>query len=124
MRFLVDMPLAPALADWLVARGHDAVHASNVALAFAPDTTILNVASREDRVLVTADLDYARLLALGRFQGPGLVLFRGGNYSEQEVRALLGRALQVIPEPELPHSIVVLDKDRIRRRRLPITPRE
>ena len=118
------MPLAPALADWLTAHGHDAVHASNTALAFAPDTTILNVANCEDRVLVTADLDYARLLALGRFQGPGLVLFRGGNYSEQDVRVLLDRALQVIPESELPHSIVVLDKDRIRRRRLPITPRE
>ena len=118
------MPLAPALADWLATRGHDAVHASNIALAFAQDATVLSVASREERVLVTADLDYARLLVLGRFQGPGLVLFRGGNYSEQEVRGLLGRALQVIPESELPYTIVVRDKTRIRRRRLPITPRE
>lgn len=27
MRFLVDMPLSPELAKWLVRQGHDAVHA-------------------------------------------------------------------------------------------------
>jgi len=41
VRFLVDMPLSPALADWLTAQGHDAVHASRVGLALESDETIL-----------------------------------------------------------------------------------
>jgi predicted nuclease of predicted toxin-antitoxin system len=104
VRFLIDMPVALALADRLMQQGHDAVHASHVALAFAPDTTILHFAAGESRVLVTVDLDSARLPTLGRFRDPGLILFRGGNYSEQEVRDLLGRALQnssrVRPAPQ------------------------
>jgi predicted nuclease of predicted toxin-antitoxin system len=69
---------------------------------------------------VTADLDYPRLLALTQAEGPGLILFRGGNYSEQETVERLMRALEMIPNEELPSSIVVIEKGRIRRRRLPI----
>jgi predicted nuclease of predicted toxin-antitoxin system len=41
MKFLVDMPLSPGLFRWLGERGHDAVHAANLGLERAPDTTIL-----------------------------------------------------------------------------------
>jgi predicted nuclease of predicted toxin-antitoxin system len=57
VRFLVDMPLSPALADWLQARGHDAVHAVHVGLAQATDATIAERAVTEGRVVITADLD-------------------------------------------------------------------
>ncbi len=77
-------------------------------------------ARHEQRVVITADLDFPRLLALTGADGPGLVLFRGGNYSESEMRALLERVLQAVPLEELPRSIVIVDRRRIRRRRLPI----
>lgn len=73
-------------------------------------------------MLVTADLDYPRLLALAKAEGPGLILFRGGNYSEQEALERITRVLETIPNEELPNSIVVIEKGRIRRRRLPLEP--
>lgn len=48
------------------------------------DTEILNRARNDQRAIVTAALDYPRLLALAKAEGPGLILFRGGNYSERE----------------------------------------
>ena len=120
MKFLVDMPLSPALADWLVARGHDAVHASRIGLALAPDETILAHAGKEHRVVVTADLDFPRLIALAEVDGPGLILFRGGDWNEEEVVVRLQAALSAIPENELPTSIVVVERTRVRRRRLPV----
>jgi predicted nuclease of predicted toxin-antitoxin system len=122
MRFLVDMPLSPELAVWLVQQGHDAVHALEAGLVCAPDEVILERARNEQRVVVTADLDYPRLLALAQAKGPGLILFRGGNYSEQEAVERLTRALVMVPSEELPNSIVVIEKGRIRRRRLPLEP--
>lgn len=122
MKFLIDMPLSPALATWLVQQGHDAVHALELGLARASDEVILQRAGGEQRVVVTADLDYPRLLALARAEGPGLILFRGGNYSEQEAVDGLRRTLETIPDRELPNSIVVIEKGRIRRRRLPLEP--
>jgi predicted nuclease of predicted toxin-antitoxin system len=86
MRFLVDMPLSPELAAWLQAEGHDAIHASAISLYRAPDAEILQVAADQNRVIITADLDFPRLLASLRAEGPGLILLRGGNYSEVERR--------------------------------------
>ena len=120
MKFLVDMPLSPELAAWLVRQGNDAVHALAIGLERASDEAILERARHQERVVVTADLDYPRLLALTQAEGPGLILFRGGDYSEQEALERLARALQTIPAAELPTSIVVIEKSRIRRRRLPI----
>ena len=64
MKFLVDMPLSPALAVWLKGQGYDAVHAAQLGLSRAPDLDIMACAKREGRTIITADLDYPRLLAL------------------------------------------------------------
>lgn len=120
MKFLVDMPLSPALAHWLVLQGHDALHAYSMGLGRAADDAILERAVEEQRVIITADLDYPRLLALTEAKEPGLILFRGGNYSEQEALERLARVLAIVPTKELYDSIIVIEKNRIRRRRLPL----
>ena len=63
---------------------HDAVHALERRLDRASDEVILERARNEQRVVVTADLDYPRLLALAQAKGPGLILFRGGNYVSEK----------------------------------------
>jgi predicted nuclease of predicted toxin-antitoxin system len=120
VKFLVDMPLSPALARWLAQQGHDAVHVLDIALDRASDEIILARARKEDTVIVTADLDYPRLLALVHAEGPGVILFRGGNYSEQEVIRRLQRALETVPNEDLSRSVIVIEPNRIRQRRLPL----
>ena len=120
MRFFVDMPLSPELAQWLRGEGHDAVHANDLSMHRTPDSEILRFATRDGRVVVTADLDFPRLLAAVGSAGPGLILLRGGNYSEAESRDCLRRVLMSIVQDELPRSIVVVDRERIRRRWLPV----
>ena len=70
MRFLVDMPLSPNLAAWLREQGHDAVHAVELGLNHAADVDIMTRAKQEARTIITADLDYPRLLALARVTDP------------------------------------------------------
>jgi predicted nuclease of predicted toxin-antitoxin system len=120
VKFLVDMPLSPDLARWLRAEGHDAVHASELFMSQSPDSEILQAANRGGRVVITADLDFPRLLAGLGSTGPGLILLRGGNYSEAESRDCVRRVLMSVVHAELPESVVVVDRERIRRRRLPI----
>ena len=120
MKFLVDMPLSPSLARWLESRGHDAVHASARGLQRAPDSDIIALAKREGRTIVTADLDYPRLLALARASEPSLILFRGGDWSDAEVARRIASVLDRLDEGEIAASILVVDRDRLRRRRLPI----
>jgi predicted nuclease of predicted toxin-antitoxin system len=120
VNFLIDMPLSPHLAAWLEARGHDAVHALHVGLDRAPDERLLQYALEQGRVVITADLDFPRLMALARAAAPGIILVRGGANTEEEVARRLQRALERVPEAELTRSIVVLEKNRIRRRLLPL----
>lgn len=58
-------------------------------------------------------------MALSLAQGPGLILFRGGNYSDIEMCDLLARVLQKVPAETLEKSICVVDRRRIRVTRLP-----
>ncbi len=116
------MPVTPHAVSHLRAAGHDAVHASTIGLARATDPEVLEVARHEERIIVTADLDYPRLLALESADGPGIILFRGGGYSDDEMLALLDRALSQPSLGDLARSITVVDRKRIRRRRLPLEP--
>jgi predicted nuclease of predicted toxin-antitoxin system len=104
------MPLSPALATWLADRGHDAVHAARLGLHRATD----------NEIMARADLDYPRLLAVARASEPSLILFRNGNWSEAEVRTRLSEILATLTEADIARSIIVVDRDRVRRRRLPI----
>ena len=60
------MPLSPELAVWLVRQGHDAVHALEAGLDRVPDEVILEHSRDEQRIVVTADLDYPSLLAMAQ----------------------------------------------------------
>ena len=82
---------------------------------------ILLLAKREQRTVVTAHLDYPRLLVLASASNPSLILFRGGNWSDAEVVRRMSDVLNAMVV-EVEHSIVVVDRDRIRKRRLPIAP--
>ncbi|MGH7268284.1 MAG: DUF5615 family PIN-like protein [Candidatus Rokuibacteriota bacterium] len=119
MRFLIDMPVTPKAVQHLQGAGHDAVHASSVGLSEVTDREILAVARREGRIVVTADLDYPRLLALEAADGPGIILFRGGSYSDDEMLGLLDRVLARATVLDLERSITVVDRARIRRHPLP-----
>ncbi len=120
MNFLLDMPVSVQLLTILRAFGHDDFHAHQRGLDRTPDTLLLEIARKEDRVIITADLDYPRLLALSGASGPGIILFRGGNYSDQEMCDLLTRVLQEVTPTALPTTICVVDKKRIRITSLPI----
>jgi predicted nuclease of predicted toxin-antitoxin system len=121
LKFLVDMPVTPQAVAHLEAKGHDAIHASTAGLATAEDSVILQRAQADDRIVVTADLDYPRLLAVLKADRPGVILFRGGSYSDAEMLALLDRVLAQSDTLDLERSITVVDQHRIRRRSLPIT---
>jgi predicted nuclease of predicted toxin-antitoxin system len=120
VKFLVDMPLSITLTRWLVAQGHDAVHAAEIGLDRATDETIVAHAKRDGRTIVTADLDYPRLLAVAQATEPSLILFRSGDWSEADVIARTSEILKVLNETDIQQSILVVDRERIRRRRLPI----
>ena len=120
MKFLLDMPVSFMLLDVLHSFGYEGVHAHQIGKDRASDTELLEIARDEGRIIITADLDFPRILALSLSKRPGLILFRGGNYSDREMCGLLERVLKRVPSDVIESSICVVDKKRIRINQLPI----
>ena len=124
MRFLLDMPVSRVLIEVLQRHGHEGVHVQDLGLGRSPDSELLATARREAAVVITADLDFPRLLVLSLSEGPGVILFRGGNYSDQEMAALLGQVLETVAPDVLARSVCVVDKRHVRITQLPIHGRD
>ncbi len=120
MRFLADVGVSLTTVKALRQEGHDAVHLREQGLQRLPDEEILGKARQENRIILTFDLDFADLLALGMAQSPSVMIFRLSNETPASV---IPRMLSVIQErrKELEEgAIIMIEDSRYRLRRLPV----
>jgi len=123
LRFLVDNAISPVVAEGLANAGHDATHLRDYGMQAASDDAIFERADAENRILMSADTDFATLLAARKAGSPSLVRFRhGSQHRPGDQMALLNANLPRF-EPDLDAgSVVVVEPGRIRVRSLPLIP--
>lgn len=87
----------------------------------AEDEVIFARAANDNRIIISADTDFVRMLALQSATKPSVVLFREGVPHEPKQQAEFFLAnLSAIEDQLLLGAIVVFDGTRIRVRTLPI----
>jgi predicted nuclease of predicted toxin-antitoxin system len=121
VRFLLDGALSPIIAEALRNSGHDAVHIRDYGLQGATDAAIFELAKSADRILLSADTDFATLLALRQEREPCLILFRRARPRRAARQAeLLLLNLPALAEALQGGGAAFLEDSRIRVRPLPI----
>lgn len=123
-KLLLDMGAARSTALDLRMQQVDAIHVAEIGLTAASDERIVEVAAAERRVIVTFDLDFARILVSAGRVLPSVILVRlpmlDGPAVTQLLQSLLGRL-----EPELSSGCIVsVSHSGYRIRRLPVLPPE
>ncbi len=97
MRFLVDAQLPPALAAFLIRRGHAAEHVAEVGLRNADDAPIWEHARSCGACLVTKDEDFA-MRVLFDSTGPSVLWLRVRNCSNRALLQWFAPLLQAAVE--------------------------
>ena len=78
------------------------------------------LAEAEDRVLVTADLDFPRLLAIQKKHRPSVILFRLKWFNTPSANQRLSEVLNSFATDLTRGAVVTVEEKRIRARDLPI----
>jgi predicted nuclease of predicted toxin-antitoxin system len=119
MRFLLDMNLPPAVAEWLRSEGHNVVHIREIGLAHLPDREVFARAAEERRIVVTFDLDFGEIAGLAGATGATVVLLRLRLARQDYLRQRLQTAILEAAEALKAGATVVVEDARIRIRRMP-----
>lgn len=116
--FLVDENLPRSLARQLRESGVEAQDVRDLGLRGRPDTEVLEIAVARGLVLLTGDLGFGSLLrTVPEF--PGLVLIRlPDEWPTSRVNETIGKALAPLLQKDLSGTLVVIEPDRVRLRRL------
>ena len=120
MRFLLDMGISPATGEHLAESGHEAVHLIDLTMDRASDHEILDLAKKENRVVLTHDLDFGRLLAFSGAKVPSVVIFRLSNMRPENVNKVVDLVIHRFSDAIEKGAILSVGDKKIRCHLLPI----
>lgn len=122
MKFLVDANLSPIVAEALRVGGFEATHVGEVSLLTASDVDISAFAVRGRAAIISADSDFASLLALSGASAPSLVLLRSSDHLRpSEQAAILLANLPSVTDDLERGAVVTIARGHVRVRVLPIS---
>jgi predicted nuclease of predicted toxin-antitoxin system len=120
VRFLADMCVDVRIAKWLLQNGHDATHLRDQGLQRMPNGEIFEKAIREDRIIITFDLDFGEIAALTKSWRTSVILFRLKNTRTLHVIERLSSVIERFEDALKRGSIITVEETRCRVRHFPM----
>lgn len=114
------MNLSPLWTAALGDQGFEAIHWSKVGAPGAPDYELMQWARAHGHVVFTHDLDFSRMLALTRAEGPSVLQLRSQAVLPDDAGPLVFAALRQHKAFLENGALVVVDATTSRARVLPI----
>lgn len=118
--FLADMNISPHTVKELRNHGWKIILVSEVLDSRTKDVDILAYARNENLVLITQDLDFSVLLAIGGYEKPSVISLRLDNPDTQLVTHRILAVVAALSDQLLSGAIVSVDEYSARYRLLPL----
>lgn len=112
MKFLVDEDIGKLVTESLRKEGHDVRSAIEDLKGF-PDEEILKIAYKEDRILVTLDQDFGRMIYQSQPPHRGVILLRLKKESQEAIIKILEKVIKQIGE-NLKNKFTIVTEEKIR----------
>ncbi|MCS6815636.1 MAG: DUF5615 family PIN-like protein [Cyanobacteria bacterium] len=120
LRLLADVHISPLTVAALKSQGYDIVRTTDLLPATASDAEVLDLARVEGRVVLTQDLDFSMLVALGNYGLPSLITLRLSSAKPNVVAQKLLDALPIVETELIEGAAITISDDSVRVRKLPI----
>ena len=119
MRFLLDANIPRSSLEIFKELGLKSTHVTDVNLGGATDEEILAYANKHKSVVVTRDIGFGTLAVFSKVPAYGIIVLRlPYSFNAISIKAALKTFLTTIKVNKLAHSLVMVELDRYRIRKL------
>ena len=114
MKFKVDENLPVECAEYLQAAGYDSETVAAEALSGSQDPVLFDHCKKEDRILVTLDLDFANVQVYPPRTHAGVVVLRPPNQDKRTLLSIARRLSEILPSRSPKGQLWIVEADRVR----------
>ncbi len=112
MKFLIDENIGVSLTEFLRNKGYDVKSASEL-FPSRDDVTIIKIAHKEERIIITNDKDFGYLIFKAQLPPPSIILFR---FKEEKPAEKINAIKEIInlPAEKIENHFIVASENKIR----------
>ena len=119
MKVVIDMNLSPIWAKALQDQGFDALHWSSIGNESATDSMIAAWARDHDAIVLTRDLDFSKMLAIGGYARPSVVQLRFDQAPPERWAGMVAKLVSDHRQTLMAGAVIAVDESNARVRALP-----
>ncbi|RLE78646.1 MAG: hypothetical protein DRJ51_09185 [Thermoprotei archaeon] len=107
-RFLADENIPVSVVRWLREKGFDVIRIPEIGLKGASDEKVIDYARKENRIILTLDLDFAYMYNFSR--DFTVVVVRARPATPENIKTLLEKALVKIDFSRLEKGLIIISR--------------
>jgi predicted nuclease of predicted toxin-antitoxin system len=114
VRFKIDENLPIEVSEILIKYKHDSHTVHEESLTGINDLELIEVCKKENRILITLDLDFSDIRIYPYTNTPGIIILRTINQSKNNIISLIDRFVNTIKKNSPANTLWIVEETRIR----------
>lgn len=114
MKFKTDENFHPDAVELLRRHGHEVLTVWDQNLRGASDDKLLTICCKEQRAMITLDLDFADIMVYPPGNFPGLIVMRLKDQSRKSILSVMEKVISLLKSEPLPSKLWLVDEKKVR----------